>query len=58
MVEELERQKGEIIAREEFVQESLAKAGKEYEMLNEEFKSSGVNRGLDEVGDFGTPTAM
>ena len=53
-----ERQKGEIIAREEFVQESLAKAGKEYEMLNEEFKSSGVNRGLDEVGDFGTPTAM
>ena len=57
VMEELERQRGEIIAREEFVQESLAKAGKEYEELNEEFKASGVNRGLDEVGDFGTPTA-
>jgi Nineteen complex-related protein 2 len=57
VMEELERQKTEILAREEFVQESLAKAGNEYEMLNEEFKSSGVNRGLDEVGDFGTPTA-
>lgn len=57
VMEELERQRGEIMDREEFVQESLAKAGKEYEMLNEEFKSSGVNRGLDEVGDFGTPIA-
>jgi hypothetical protein len=57
VMDELERQREEVIAREEIVQEGLARAGREYEMLSEEFKGTGVNRGLDEVGDFGTPTA-
>jgi Nineteen complex-related protein 2 len=52
-VEQLEKERDEIKEREEQVQEGLARAGREYEELREEFRGSGVNRGLDEVGDFG-----
>jgi chromosome segregation ATPase len=52
-VEQLEKERDEIKEREEQVQEGLARAGREYEDLREEFRGSGVNRGLDEVGDFG-----
>ncbi len=51
---QLDKESEEIREREEAVQESLTKAGKEYDMLREEFKGSGANRGLDEVGDFGS----
>jgi len=54
VVEQLEKEAHEIKEREEAVQESLTKAGKEYDMLREEFKSSGANRGLDEVGELGS----
>jgi DNA repair exonuclease SbcCD ATPase subunit len=57
MVDNLEKERDEIRNREEAVQESLTKAGKEYEQLREEFKASGANRGLDEVGEFGTPAS-
>ena len=50
----MDKESEEIREREEAVQESLTKAGKEYDMLREEFKGSGANRGLDEVGDFGS----
>ena len=54
VVEQLEKEAQEIKEREEAVQESLTKAGKEYDTLREEFKSSGANRGLDEVGELGS----
>ena len=54
VVQQLEKDEQEIKEREEAVQESLTKAGKEYDMLREEFKSSGANRGLDEVGELGS----
>ena len=54
VVTQLEKEAGEIREREEAVQESLTKAGNEYDMLREEFKSSGANRGLDEVGELGS----
>lgn len=54
IVHQLDKESEEIREREEAVQESLTKAGKEYDMLREEFKGSGANRGLDEVGDFGS----
>ena len=53
IVNDLEKEKEEIIEREREVQESLAKAGREYQQLRDEFRGSGANRGLDEVGDFG-----
>lgn len=54
IMEQLDKESEEIKERENAVQESLTKAGKEYEMLREEFRGSGANRGLDEVGDFGS----
>ena len=51
---QLEKETEEIREREEHLQESLTKAGKEYDMLREEFKGTGANRGLDEVGELGT----
>ena len=57
MVDDLQKEREEVKDREEAVQESLTKAGKEYEQLREEFRASGANRGLDEVGEFGTPVS-
>jgi Nineteen complex-related protein 2 len=56
MVGQLDKESEEIREREEAVQESLTKAGKEYDLLREEFKATGANRGLDEVGEFGLQT--
>jgi hypothetical protein len=53
VVEQLDKESEEIKEREIQVQEGLARAGREYEMLREEFRGSGANRGLDEVGEFG-----
>jgi Nineteen complex-related protein 2 len=52
IVQELDKEREQINEREKAVQEGLTKAGKEYEMLREDFKATGANRGLDEVGDF------
>ena len=54
LVGQLDGESEEIRDKEEAIQESLTKAGKEYDMLREEFRGSGANRGLDEVGDFGS----
>jgi hypothetical protein len=56
LVQQLDKESEEIDERSGAVQESLTKAGKEYDMLREEFRSTGANRGLDEVGDFGLHT--
>jgi Nineteen complex-related protein 2 len=52
-VEQLEKETTEIKEREEAVQEALTKAGKEYETLQEEFRATGANRGLDEICEVG-----
>lgn len=54
IVGQLDKESEDIREREEAVQESLTKAGKEYDLLREEFKATGANRGLDEVGEFGS----
>lgn len=54
IVGQLDKEREDIREREEAVQESLTKAGKEYDLLREEFKATGANRGLDEVGEFGS----
>jgi len=54
MVMQLDQESQELQDRAEAVQEKLTKAGEEYDLLREEFKATGKNRGLDEVGDFGT----
>jgi prefoldin subunit 5 len=56
VMEQLEKESEEIKEREVAVQEKLDQAGREYEALREEFRGSGANRGLDEVGEFGTGT--
>jgi len=54
MVKQLDHESQDLQDRAEDVQEKLTKAGEEYDILREEFKATGKNRGLDEVGDFGT----
>jgi Nineteen complex-related protein 2 len=49
-IEQLDKESEEIGASEERVQEKLTEAGREYEKLRD---TSGANRGLDEVGEFG-----
>jgi hypothetical protein len=51
-IKELDAESEALEARQAAVQESLVKAGKEYEELRDEFKATGANRGLDEVGEF------
>ena len=53
MAKELDAESHGLEARQAGVQESLTKAGREYEGLRVEFKATGANRGLDEVGEFG-----
>jgi len=53
MAKELDAESEGLEARQAGVQESLTKAGRDYEELRDEFKATGANRGLDEVGEFG-----
>jgi hypothetical protein len=58
LLKQLQKEIEEIKEREETTQENLVKAGREYEELKEDFKATGVNRGLDEVGHFGSTVNM
>jgi len=53
MAKQLDAESEGLEARQAGVQESLTKAGRDYEELRDEFKATGANRGLDEVGEFG-----
>ena len=52
-MQQLDKESEEISANEERVQEKLTEAGNEYEKLRDNFKATGANRGLEEVGEFG-----
>jgi uncharacterized coiled-coil DUF342 family protein len=55
LADELDAESEAIAARQEAVQENLDKAGRDYEALRDEFKATGANRGLDELGEITVP---
>jgi Nineteen complex-related protein 2 len=55
LADELDAESEALATRQEAVQESLAQAGRDYEALQDEFKATGANRGLDEVGEITVP---
>ena len=55
LADELDVENEGLSARQDAVQESLTKAGRDYEALRDEFKATGANRGLDEMGEITVP---